>query len=74
MTREQFIERRRQAAIARGADPERAAANAARIFAQIDMNHDGILDPSERAAWRASHPGQNPQANPAQWQQPALRQ
>jgi len=74
MTREEFIERRRQAAIARGADPGRAAANAARIFAQMDMNHDGILDPSERAAWRASHPGKNRQANPAQWQQPAPQQ
>jgi hypothetical protein len=42
-------------ALRMGRDPERAAAMAARRFDLMDTNHDGILEPEERAAWRAAH-------------------
>jgi hypothetical protein len=57
LTKEQFIERRRQAAIRQGKNPEQAAAMAPRLFDMIDTNHDGIIDRAEIAAFRAAHPG-----------------
>ena len=56
ITRAEFIERRREAAARKGRDPERAAANAGRQFDLADTNHDGIVDPPERAAFEAAHP------------------
>jgi hypothetical protein len=57
ITRDEYIEKARQRAVARGRDPDRAARWAARRFDQMDTNHDGVLDRAERAAWRQSHPG-----------------
>jgi hypothetical protein len=55
VTRDVFIARRRRMALRMGRDPERAAAMAARQFDLMDTDHDGILEPEERAAWRAAH-------------------
>ena len=57
VTREQFIERHVRRATAKGRDPERAAAVAARRFERMDVDHNGIIEPQERAAWRATHRG-----------------
>jgi hypothetical protein len=42
LTREQYIHRAE----------ERAAAQ----FDRMDTNHDGVVDPAERRAWRSQHP------------------
>jgi hypothetical protein len=57
MTRDEFIERRRERATRKGADPNRAAAKAARQFDMMDTNHNGVIDPGERAAWKAARGG-----------------
>lgn len=57
ITRAQFLERARNWALRTGHDPERVAAAASRRFEVMDSNHDGMLEPAERAAWRAAHPG-----------------
>jgi len=46
LTREQYIHRAE----------ERAAARAAAQFDRMDANHDGVVDPAERRAWRSQHP------------------
>ena len=46
LTREQYVERAEQ----------RAARRAAAQFERMDTNHDGVLDPAERQAWRSQHP------------------
>jgi hypothetical protein len=46
LTREQYIERAEQ----------RAARRAAAQFERMDANHDGVLEPAERQAWRSQHP------------------
>jgi hypothetical protein len=56
ISRAAFIERRRQAAARNGRDPERAAARAAQMFEAADVNHDGFVDPAERAAFMRAHP------------------
>jgi exonuclease VII large subunit len=45
ITREQYLQRAQ----------ERAAQRAAARFDQMDSNHDGVLDRSERRAWRSQH-------------------
>jgi len=45
-TREQYIHRAE----------ERAAGRAAAQFDRMDTNHDGVVDPAERRAWRSQHP------------------
>src|ERR1700724_1964696 len=45
-TREQYIHRAE----------ERAAQRAAAQFDRMDTNHDGVVDPAERRAWRSQHP------------------
>jgi len=55
VTRDVFIARHRRMALRMDRDPERAAAVAARQFDLMDTDHDGILEPEERAAWRAAH-------------------
>jgi hypothetical protein len=42
LTREQYV--------------ERAARRAAAQFERMDTNHNGVLDPAERQAWRSQHP------------------
>lgn len=64
ITRPQYVEMVRRRATRLGRDPERAAQMAERRFDMIDTNHDGLIEPQERAAWRAAHAGQ------AQWRQP----
>src|SRR6266478_3606236 len=44
-TREQYIHRAE----------ERAAGRAAAQFDRMDTNHDGVVDPAERRAWRSQH-------------------
>jgi len=44
-TREQYIHRAE----------ERAAGRAAAQFDRMDSNHDGVVDPAERRAWRSQH-------------------
>ena len=46
LTREQYIHRAE----------ERAAGRAAAQFDRMDANHDGVVDPDERRAWRSQHP------------------
>jgi len=46
LTREQYIQRAE----------ERAAGRAAAQFDRMDTNHDGVVDPAERRAWRSQHP------------------
>jgi hypothetical protein len=46
LTREQYIQ---------GAQ-ERAARRAGAQFDRMDADHDGVLDPAERRAWRSQHP------------------
>jgi hypothetical protein len=46
LTREQYIHRAE----------ERAAGRAAAQFDRMDTNHDGVVDPAERRAWRSQHP------------------
>src|SRR5207237_7895097 len=46
LTREQYIHRAE----------ERAAGRAAAQFDRMDANHDGVVDPAERRAWRSQHP------------------
>ena len=46
LTREQYIQRAEQ----------RAARRAAAQFDRMDTDHDGVLEPSERRAWRSQHP------------------
>jgi len=46
LTREQYIHRAE----------ERAAGRAAAQFDRMDTDHDGVLDPAERRAWRSQHP------------------
>src|SRR6516162_9631018 len=45
LTREQYIQRAEQ----------RAARRAAAQFDRMDADHDGVLEPSERRAWRSQH-------------------
>ena len=45
LTKEQYIERTEQ----------RAARRAAAQFDRMDTNHDGVLEPAERSAWRSQH-------------------
>jgi hypothetical protein len=45
ITREQYIQRAQ----------DRAAQRAANRFDQLDSDHDGVLDRSERRAWRSQH-------------------
>jgi len=45
LTREQYIH---------GAE-ERAARRAAAQFDRMDANHNGVVDPAERRAWRSQH-------------------
>jgi hypothetical protein len=45
LTREQYIHRAE----------ERAAGRAAAQFDRMDANHDGVVDPAERRAWRSQH-------------------
>jgi len=59
MTREQYIQRAEQ----------RAARRAAAQFDRMDADHDGVLEPSERRAWRSQHPrgaGSRPAQPPSQ--------
>ena len=46
LTKEQYIQRAEQ----------RAARRAAAQFDRMDVDHDGVLDPAERRAWRSQHP------------------
>src|ERR1700731_2219997 len=46
LTKEQYIHRAE----------ERAARRAAAQFDRMDADHDGVLDPAERKAWRSQHP------------------
>jgi hypothetical protein len=46
LTREQYIQRAE----------ERAARRAGAQFDRMDADHDGVLDPAERRAWRSQHP------------------
>jgi hypothetical protein len=46
LTREQFIQRAE----------DRAAKRAAAQFDRMDVDHNGVLDPAERQAWRNQHP------------------
>jgi len=46
LTKEQYIQRAEQ----------RAARRAAAQFDRMDADHDGVLDPAERRAWRSQHP------------------
>src|SRR5262249_45844818 len=46
LTREQYIQRAEQ----------RAARRAAAQFERMDADHDGVLEPAERRAWRSQHP------------------
>ena len=56
LTREQYIQRAEQ----------RAARRAAAQFERMDANHDGVLDPAERQAWRSQHPrGARSRSNPS---------
>ena len=45
LTREQYIQRAQ----------ERAARRAATQFDRMDVDHDGVLEPAERRAWRGQH-------------------
>ena len=45
LTRDQYIHRAE----------ERAAGRAAAQFDRMDTNHDGVVDPAERRAWRSQH-------------------
>ena len=45
LTREQYIQRAEQ----------RAAQRAATQFERMDADHDGVLEPAERRAWRSQH-------------------
>ena len=59
LTREQYIQRAEQ----------RAARRAAAQFDRMDADHDGVLDPAERRAWRSQHPrgaGARSDQSPAQ--------
>ena len=59
LTREQYIQRAEQ----------RAARRAAAQFDRMDADHDGVLEPSERRAWRSQHPrgaGSRPAQPPSQ--------
>jgi hypothetical protein len=55
ITREQYIQRAQ----------DRAAQRAAARFDQMDSDHDGVLDRSERRAWRNQH-ARRPAAQTAQ--------
>ena len=46
LTREQYIQRAE----------ERAAKRAAAQFDRMDADHNGVVDPAERKAWRSQHP------------------
>ena len=46
LTKEQYIQRAEQ----------RAARRAAAQFDRMDADHNGVLDPAERRAWRSQHP------------------
>jgi hypothetical protein len=46
VSRDQFIQNAEQ----------RAGQRAGALFDQMDTNHDGVLTPGERRAWRAQHP------------------
>jgi hypothetical protein len=46
LTKEEYIQRAEQ----------RAARRAAAQFDRMDADHDGVLDPAERRAWRSQHP------------------
>jgi hypothetical protein len=46
LTREQYIQRAE----------ERAARRAAAQFDRMDADHNGVLEPAERKAWRSQHP------------------
>jgi len=46
LTREQYIQRAEQ----------RAARRAAAQFDRMDADHNGVLEPGERRAWRSQHP------------------
>jgi hypothetical protein len=46
LTREQFIQRAE----------DRAAKRAAAQFDRMDTDHNGVLEPDERRAWRGQHP------------------
>jgi hypothetical protein len=46
LTREQYIQRAEQ----------RAARRATAQFDRMDADHDGVLEPAERRAWRSQHP------------------
>jgi hypothetical protein len=76
VSRDTFIAHRREVAMRKGRDPERAAAIAARRFDRMDTDHDGILTRDERQAWRAAHghygsSGQGQGQGQGQaWQQP----
>jgi hypothetical protein len=50
LTRDQYIHRDIHRA------EERAAGRAAAQFDRMDTNHDGVVDPAERRAWRSQHP------------------
>ena len=45
ITRDQFIQRAK----------DRSAQRAAARFDQMDTDHDGVLEPAERSAWRSQH-------------------
>jgi hypothetical protein len=66
--RDAFVARWREIALRKGRDPERAAALAARRFERMDTDHDGILQPEERAAWQAARGREG--ASGQTWQQP----
>ena len=57
VTRAEFIERHQQRAATMGKDPAHVAERASRRFDMMDTDRDGVLQPEERAAWRATHPG-----------------
>src|SRR5437899_6831553 len=46
LTREQYIQRAE----------ERAAKRAGAQFDRMDADHNGVVDPAERRAWRSQHP------------------
>jgi len=46
LTKEQYIKRAE----------ERAARRAAAQFDRMDVDHNGVIDPAERQAWRSQHP------------------
>jgi len=55
LTREQYIQRAQ----------ERAAKRASAQFDRMDGDHNGVLDPAERRAWRSQHPRSTGGSHPA---------